>query len=144
MSWSEGTSLFILWGTGGFWSCVWCREWIVHCSISTCTVDYPCKPFFLVLGGGLRGQSKEFPNFWHVPQRLPNSTSFLFHMFWQILSSFHLYSWAKGPRVWTTYLLISGASTVSVFLVMGQSNWLIAKQQNWTWEVPCLMNRIGE
>ncbi len=35
------------------------------------------------------------PGFQCDPQHVPHSTSFLFHMLCQMLSSFHLYRWAK-------------------------------------------------
>jgi hypothetical protein len=50
---------------------------------------------------GKFGCKKEFPSSWHVPQRVPNSTSLLSPMLWQMLSSFHLYSWvAKGEELY--------------------------------------------
>jgi hypothetical protein len=51
------------------------------------------------------------------PQRVPNSTSILSHMPWQMLSSFHLYCWAKGEELYTSKysLLVRGASEVSFF-----------------------------
>jgi hypothetical protein len=52
-------------------------------------------------------------------------------MLLQILSSFHLYSWAKREELYNSKqnLLFWGASIVSIFLVMGQSNWLTAKKK---------------
>jgi len=41
-------------------------------------------------------QTKEFPSFSHVPQRVLNSTSLLSHMLWQMLSSF--VGGAKGQK----------------------------------------------
>ncbi len=52
-----------------FSSCVWCGEWSVHCSLSTWTVDFPCKfciLFFLncVFGGGkgVTAKSSQVPD----------------------------------------------------------------------------------
>jgi hypothetical protein len=39
------------------------------------------------------------PRSQHVPQCVPNSTSLLLHMLWQILSYFPLYQWAKGEEL---------------------------------------------
>jgi hypothetical protein len=66
-----------------------------------------------------------------VPQRVPNSSSLLFHMLLQILSSFQLYSWVKRGELYNSKqnLLFWGASIVSIFLVTGQSNWLTAKKK---------------
>jgi len=40
------------WGVGEGRFCllnyIWCGEWILHCSLSTSTMDFPCK----FLGGG--------------------------------------------------------------------------------------------
>ncbi len=70
-----------------FSSSVWCGEWIVHSSLSSQIVDSGLSMqvsfLFLFLGEGSK-------------QRVPNNTSFLFHVVWQMLSSFHLYRWAKG------------------------------------------------
>jgi hypothetical protein len=93
-------------------SCVWCGEWTVHCSVhfplGPWTVNFPRKfclfraiVFFCLGDGGGEGQSKEFPSFLHVPQRVPNSTSLLSHMLWQMFSSFHLSRWAKGEELHT-------------------------------------------
>jgi hypothetical protein len=62
-----------------------------------------------------------------VPQNVLNSTSLESHMLWQMLSSFHLYIQAKGEEF---YFLCWVASIVSLFFwVMGESNWLIAKNK---------------
>ncbi len=37
-----------------------------------------------------------------VPQHVLHSTSLLSHMFWQMLSSFHLYRCAKGDEIYTS------------------------------------------
>jgi hypothetical protein len=37
-----------------------------------------------------------------VPQHVLHSTSLLSYMFWQMLSSFHLYRWAKGDELYTS------------------------------------------
>jgi len=51
-------------------SCVWCGEWSVQCS------HFPFKLFlFSFIGVGRGCPSKQFSSSWHVPQRVPNSTS---------------------------------------------------------------------
>ncbi len=66
----------------------------VHIPLRDWTVDFRCKPFFF--GFGRSGcQSNEFPSSRHVPQRVPNSSSLVFHMLWQRLFSFHLYRSVK-------------------------------------------------
>jgi len=116
LSWSERPSLLFLWvwGRGLFFQVMfelWCGEWIVHCSLSTWTVDNWLS-IFLGLGAG---QTKKFPSFWPIPQRVPYSTLLLSHMFWQMLSSFHLYMWAKGEEPHTSKynLLFFVASIIS-------------------------------
>ncbi len=37
-----------------------------------------------------------------VPQHVLRSTSLLSHMLWQMLSSFHLYRWAKEEELYTS------------------------------------------
>ncbi len=89
----KGPSFFFLWvkGMGFFFSklCLVCRV-TVHSSLSTFTVDIncPCKIFFVLnsFGEGLK-------------QRVPNNTSLISHMLWVMLSSFHLYTWAKGEEL---------------------------------------------
>jgi hypothetical protein len=39
---------------------------------------------------------------WGAKQRVPNSTSLLSHMLWQMFFSFHLSSWAKGEELYTS------------------------------------------
>ncbi len=56
-------------------------------------MEWRVLPFFL---GGGGPQTNDFPSSWHVPQRVPNSTSLLSHMLWQLLSSFHLSTWVNG------------------------------------------------
>jgi len=70
-------------------------------------------------------------------QRVPNSSSLLFHMLLQILSSFQLYSWVKREELYNSKqnLLFWGASIVSIFLVMGQSNWLTTKKKKKRFEI---------
>jgi hypothetical protein len=50
-----------------FWSCAWCEEWTDHCSLSTWTVDFPCKfciLFFVIvfLEGGIKAKSSQVPD----------------------------------------------------------------------------------
>jgi hypothetical protein len=61
------------------------------------------------------------PNSQCVPPHVLHSTSLLSHMLWQMLSSFHLYTWAKGEELYTSKqnLLLWGASTVSFYLSDG-------------------------
>jgi hypothetical protein len=51
-----------------FSSCVWCGVWTAYCSLSTWTVDFPWKCFFLKKNWreGWGCQSKEFPRSWHI------------------------------------------------------------------------------
>jgi hypothetical protein len=67
-------------------NCVWCGEWTVH---------YPSSFSFSCFGarGGMKAKSSQVPDMF--PKKVPNSTSLLSHMLWQMLSSFHLYRWAK-------------------------------------------------
>jgi len=37
-----------------------------------------------------------------VPQHVLHSTSLVSHMLWQMLSSFHLFRWAKGEELYTS------------------------------------------
>ncbi len=65
-------------------------------------------------------------------QCVPNINSLESHMFCPQSSPFHLYTWAKGrghPSFQRIFCL-GGASIVStVFCVMAQSNWFIAKRK---------------
>jgi hypothetical protein len=76
MEWKDLPVFF--WGVGQgkrfffFKNCVWCREWTVHRSLSTWTVDNELSM------QALRGcQIKQFPSSWHVPWRVHNRTSLL-------------------------------------------------------------------
>jgi len=91
----------------------------------------PCFFSFQVLGQGEGFFFFIFPWFPscshyvpQVPNEFPNMFSIAPHfysiMLWQMLSSFHLYTWAKGKEHCTSKLnLLWGASIVSFFLSDG-------------------------
>jgi len=65
--------------------------WRVDCSLFTFQLDNGHSTVhasfsFALLGGGSKQRVPRF-----LPQRAPHSTSFLSHLLWQMLSSFHLY-----------------------------------------------------
>jgi hypothetical protein len=77
--------------------------------------------------------SKDSPSSHWVPQIVPNSTTISPHMFCPKLSSFHLHRWAKGQALYkeahkTRTLVFRCLQSFSIFLVMGQSKWLITKK----------------
>ncbi len=80
------------------------------------------------------------------PQHVLHSTSLLSHMLWQMLSSFHLYRWAKGEelKIPKYNLLCWGGSKVSFFSEWWANQIGLLQRKNWTWEAPCLTNKRGE
>jgi len=84
-------------GYGGFFiffsSCVWCREWTAHCSLSTWPVGSQVfMHAFICLGGewvGVRfkAKSSQVPDMF--PKEFPIVAHFYPNMLWQMLSSFH-------------------------------------------------------
>ncbi len=88
-------------GEGVFFSgCV--LVWKVDCHYFTFHLDTGQLPFHANWGAGgvLKTKSSQVPNMF--PQKNPNSTSLLSHMLWQMLSSFHLYRWAKRKELYTS------------------------------------------
>ncbi len=91
---------FYGWGSFFFSGCV--LVWKVDCHYSLCiwTVDN-CLSMQIGGGGGvLKAKSSQVPDMF--PKKNPNSTSLLSHMLWQMLSSFHLYGWAKRKELYTS------------------------------------------
>ncbi len=86
-----------------------------------------CVPFKFSMGSQYVAQ---------VPNVFPNIFSIASHFnpicFGKLLSSFHPYGWAKREELNTSKqnLLSWGASIVSFFCVMGQSNWFIVRKKN--------------
>jgi hypothetical protein len=66
-----------------------------------------------------------------VPQDVPNSTTLLSHMLCPKLSSFILYSWAKGHALHlpTKSSILGSLQNFNCFFVMDQSKWLIAQKR---------------
>jgi len=59
-----------------------------------------CVPTMFPLGSQwVLNMSPKFPM---CSQHVVHSTSLLSHMFWQMLSSFHLYRYAKGDEIYTS------------------------------------------
>jgi uncharacterized membrane protein YccF (DUF307 family) len=82
------------WERVSFFIQVWCVEWTIQCSLSTWTVD--SRLSMQVFGrGGVQSNGSH-----GTPDMFANSTSLLSHMLWQMLSSFHLYIWAKGEELY--------------------------------------------
>jgi len=89
-----------------------CLVWRLDSSLFTFHLDsqhsmhafffsFPLSRFWRV-GRGEIDSKQWVPKFLTCcPQRVPNSTSLLSHMLWQMLSSFHLYSWAKGKELYS-------------------------------------------
>ncbi len=88
-----------------------CSQWGGPSMQSSCLAFFPFK----FVGGGKggkrtrRGFSFTFPWFLLcspssqcIPQHVLHSTSPLSHMLWQMLSSFHLYMWAKEEELYTS------------------------------------------
>jgi hypothetical protein len=53
----------------------------------------------------------------------------LSHMLWQMLSSFHIYRWAKGEELKIKPSILGSFDGFTSFWVIGQSNWLVAKHK---------------
>jgi hypothetical protein len=81
-----------------------------------------------------------------VTQHVLHSTSLLSNMLWQMLSSFHLYRWAKGEDFYTSKynLLFWRASKISFNFSDGSiklAHW--NPKKSWTWKAHHLINRRG-
>jgi hypothetical protein len=129
------------WGAFCFKLCLVWRVDCVHCSLSTWTVDsrlsMQASVFFSPLF--LAGQSKSSQVTDLFLKEFPTA-----HHFSPLCKYCPPFTYIGGPK---------GRNSVTenrtfhfgeppFFWVIGQSNWLIAK--NWTWEAPHLMNRRGE
>jgi hypothetical protein len=128
-------------GAGQFFlsSCVWCEERTVHCSLSR-------QDFFLFWGGGagfVKAKSSQ------VTDMFPKE--------FQIAPHFYPICFGKccppstnigGQKAWNGYFKrepsILGSLHSFIFFSDRPIKLAYAKEKNWTWEAPHLMNRRGE